>query len=165
MHEKGIWNTGNNLFEVDIFDPEYCNKEKVHKALGDNKVNFTVASKILKRQHFSQALRKKEKGGNPEKDMRGAEEKDSPNTRVCWHSPPPHLQLKKVGKGRGAEERQRGWMGKRAFTDDCSPVWAAKVQTRTSFISLQGHCPRREGSCHPALTSLQQASQPLKLTT
>lgn len=46
-----------------------------------------------------------------------------------------------------------------------APVWAAKVQTWTSFISLQGHCPWREGSCHPALTSPQWASQLLKIPT
>lgn len=68
-------------------------------------------------------------------------------------SPPPHLKSKKEGRRRGVEEKQQGWMGKRAFTDDCSPVWAAKVRTWTSFISLQGHCPWSEGSCHPAFAS------------
>ena len=89
------------------------------------------------------------------------EEKRSRNGRV--HSPPPHLKSKKK-RGRG-EVLKRDSGGGRAFTDDCSPVWAAKVQTWTSFISLQGQCPRREGSCHPALTSPQQASQLLKIPT
>lgn len=72
---------------------------------------------------------------------------------------------KKKIKDGGVEEEQQAWMGKGAFTDDCSPVWAAKVRTWTSFISLQGHCPQSEGSCHPALTSPHSDSQPLKIPT
>lgn len=73
------------------------------------------------------------------------------------------------GRRRGGRERrretERGWMGKGAFTDDCSPVWTAKVQTWTSFISLQGHYPWREWTCHLTLTSPHQASQLLQLPT
>lgn len=97
------------------------------------------------------------------RDMRrGWKKKKGWNIRV---SPPPHLKSKTEGWRRGAVEKQQAWMGRRAFTDDCSPVWAAKLWTWTSFISLQGHCPQREGSCHPALTSPHWDSQLLKIPT
>lgn len=128
------------------------NKEEVHTVLGDNKVSFPAASGTTKNKQKNSDWLQEESM----KDMRRGLRKKSWNTKLSTTTSP---KIKEKGEG----EKQQGWMGKRAFTDDCSPVWAAKVRTWTSFISLQGHCPRREGSCHPALTSPQRASQLLNI--
>lgn len=139
----------------------YCHKKEAQTA---SWLHFRKWN--TKKETFPTGLRE---GKKMSKSMRegheGTNKGRSWNTRVCRLSPPPHLKSKEEGQRRGAEERRRGWMGRRAFTDDCSPVWAAKVQTWTSFISLQGHCPWREGSCHSALTSPQWASQLFKTPT
>lgn len=142
-----------------------CNKKKVHTALGDNKVSSPTASEPSQKKKTNVTQRfQGEKIAAEARETWGGDERKKKgwNIRV---SPPPHLKSKTEGWRRGAVEKQQGWMGRRAFTDDCSPVWAAKVWTWTSFISLQGHCPQREGSCHPALTSPHWDSQLLKIPT
>lgn len=91
------------------------------------------------------------------------EEKDLKHQNLTSTSPKIKERAKK--KREVQKSDSRGERVREAFTDDCSPVWAAKVWTWTSFISLQGQCPWREGACHPALDSLQWSSQILQIPT